>query len=154
MATKQQRSFDIAEYADKVRAALKRLEQDQKPGQQSGTGTKTEVLQEAKADIVEMLKKNFTAKQIADAIKNDVFGILPKTITELAGSKAPNKTATRRATAKATSAATGTATSAVTGTATNTEQNKQQSKQPAAVAGAPAAGSKATFEVKPDRKDL
>ncbi len=150
MATKQQRSFDIAEYADKVRAALKRLEQDQKPGQQSGTGTKTEVLQEAKADIVEMLKKNFTAKQIADAIKNDVFGILPKTITELAGSKAPNKTATRRATAKATSAATGAATSA----ATNTEQNKQQSKQPAAVAGAPAAGSKATFEVKPDRKDL
>ena len=150
MATKQQRSFDIAEYADKVRAALKRLEQDQKPGQQSGTGTKTEVLQEAKADIVEMLKKNFTAKQIADAIKNDVFGILPKTITELAGSKAPNKTATRRAASKATSAATGTVTSA----ATNTEQNKQQSKQPAAVAGAPAAGSKATFEVKPDRKDL
>jgi non-homologous end joining protein Ku len=116
MATKQQRSFDIAEYADKVRAALKRLEQDQKPGQQSGTGTKTEVLQEAKADIVEMLKKNFTAKQIADAIKNDVFGILPKTITELAGSKAPNKTATRRATAKATSAVTGTVTRKATET--------------------------------------
>lgn len=146
MATKQQRSFDIEEYANKIRAALKRLEKDQKPGQQSGTGSKTEVLQEAKDDIVVMLKKGFTAKQIADAMKDDVFSILPKTITELVGSKAPNKQATRRAMSKAASE--------ITGTATNAEHNKQKSKQPAAVAGAPAAGSKATFEIKPDTRDL
>lgn len=134
MATKQQRSFDIAEYADKVRAALQRLEKEQKPGEQSGTGSKTDVLQAAKVDIVGMMKKGYTAKQIADAMKDDVFAILPKTITELTTEKAATKQRTKKA--------------------TNTEQNAQRTTQQTPVAGAPAAGSKATFEIKPDRDDL
>lgn len=138
MATKQQRNFDIEEYANKVRAALQRLEKEQQPGQLSGTGSKTEVLKAAKVEIVGMMKKGYTAKQIADAMKDDVFAILPKTITELTDSKTANKPRTKKATSEA----------------TNTQQNAQRTTQRTPVAGAPAAGSKATFEVKPDRDDL
>jgi hypothetical protein len=124
MATKQQRRFDIAEYKAKVISALKQLEQNQQPGEQTGTGSKTEVLEQAKSEIFEMMKKGYTAKQIADAMKDDVFAILPKTITELTGSKAVKKQTTDKA-KKAVPAANKPATVAVT----NTEQINQPARR-------------------------
>lgn len=85
------RVFDIAEYSEKVRNSLKKLEQTQQPGQQSGKGSKTAVLETAKEDIQELLKKGYTTKQIADALSNDVFGIIPKTITQLTSGKTGSK---------------------------------------------------------------
>ncbi len=134
MATKQQRSFNVQEYADKVMATLARLEKEQKPGQQTGTGSKMDVLHAVKGEIVDLIKKGYTAKQIADALKDDVFAILPKTITELTGAKSARKQRTKQAT------------------------DKQQADKPDTnrkpVSGAPAAGSKATFAIKPDTEDL
>lgn len=81
------RIFDIKEYSEKVKAALSNLESTQQPGQQSGKGNKTDVLLATKKEISDLMKKGYTAKQIADALSNDIFGILPKTITQMVGGK-------------------------------------------------------------------
>ena len=95
--TTKQRVFEIEEYSDKVRDSLKNLEQTQQPGQQSGKGSKTAVLEAAKAEIQALVKKGYTPKQIADALSNDVFGIIPKTITQLLGGKASSRKAKTKA---------------------------------------------------------
>lgn len=87
----KQRLFEISEYREKVRVSLKKLEASQQPGEQSGKGNKTVVLEATKAEIQELIKKGYTTKQIADALSNDVFGILPKTITQLIGAKTASK---------------------------------------------------------------
>lgn len=92
-AKSKPRIFDIKEYSEKVKATLSNLEKTQQPGQQSGKGGKTDVLNAAKKEIMELLKKGYTAKQIADALSNDIFGILPKTITQLVGTKQAKVTA-------------------------------------------------------------
>lgn len=81
------RVFDIKEYSEKVKAALSKLESTQQPGQQSGKGNKTDVLMASKKEISDLMKKGYTAKQIADALSNDIFGILPKTITQMISGK-------------------------------------------------------------------
>ena len=85
MATgKKKQLYDIREYADKVKASLAKLEQEKKPGEQVGKGGKSEVLLAAKDEIQKLIEKGYTAKQIAEALSgDDVFGILPKTITQL-----------------------------------------------------------------------
>ena len=86
--------YDIEEYAKKAKVALTKLEQTQKPGEMSGKGNKSDVVLAIKADIQKLLEKGYTSKQIATALKEgDVFGILPKTITELVSGK---KTQTAR----------------------------------------------------------
>ena len=90
----QPRLFDIAEYADKAKAALSRLEKTQQPGEVAGKGGKSDVLLAVKDEIKRLLEKGYTSKQIALAFKDDVFGILPKTITEIAIGKRSSKTDT------------------------------------------------------------
>jgi hypothetical protein len=91
--TKIQRVFDIEEYANKARTALEKLKQTQQPGEKSGKGGKADVLQAVKSEIKSLMSEGYTAKQIAEAFKDDVFGILPKTITEIAGEKTKKKAA-------------------------------------------------------------
>lgn len=86
-AKTKQRLFDISEYKEKVQQALEKLEENQQPGELSGKGTKMVVLEATKERILELLKKGYTTKQISDAISDDVFGILPKTITQLTGTR-------------------------------------------------------------------
>jgi len=89
---KTQRLYDIQECAGQVKASLAKLEQQQKPGEQTGKGSKTDVLMAAKEEIQNLIKKGYTAKQIAEALHGDVFGILPKTITQLfATTKKPKR---------------------------------------------------------------
>lgn len=135
----QPRQFDIAEYAEKAKAALSRLEKTQQPGEIAGKGGKSDVLLAVKDEIKKLLEKGYTSKQIALAFKEDVFGILPKTITEIAVGKRSNKTDT-------------------------TKPRKQTHPRPAP----PAASSKTpdaagqnkknvdpgSFDVKPDTEDL
>ena len=90
----QPRLFDIAEYTEKAKAALSRLEKTQQPGEVAGKGGKSDVLLAVKDEIKKLLEKGYTSKQIALAFKDDVFGILPKTITEIAVGKRSNKTDT------------------------------------------------------------
>ena len=90
----QPRLFDIAEYTEKAKAALSRLEKTQQPGEVVGKGGKSDVLLAVKDEIKKLLEKGYTSRQIAIAFKDDVFGILPKTITEIAIGKRSNKTYT------------------------------------------------------------
>ncbi len=91
--------FDIEKTAAAVRESLEQLRTTQKPGiKSSGTGTKMEVLQAAKDDIMKLLADGYTAQQIAEAIKagNAGFGILPKSITMLAGKPSTPKAPRRK----------------------------------------------------------
>ena len=142
MATKKRELFDAAEYVKRMDLMIAKL-RTKTPGEAVGKVGKNEILTMRREALQQLVKDGYSVNQIAEAMKEDVFSILPKTITEMVK---PKLTATDTTTRKTTRKAMVTATVG----ATNTEQNKK----PAAVAGAPAAGSKATFEVKPDRKDL
>lgn len=87
----KQRLYDVPEYAERVKASLVKLEERQKPGEQTGKGSKTDVLCAAREEIEKLLEKGYTAKQIAEALHGDVFGILPKTITQLFAAKRPKR---------------------------------------------------------------
>lgn len=142
MATKKRELFDAAEYVKRMDLMIAKL-RTKTPGEAVGKVGKNEILTMRREALQQLLKDGYSVNQIAEAMKEDVFSILPKTITEMVK---PKLTATDTTTRKTTRKAMVTATVG----ATNTEQNKK----PAAVAGAPAAGSKATFEVKPDTRDL
>ena len=142
MATKKRELFDAAEYVKRMDMMIAKL-RTKTPGEAVGKVGKNEILTMRREALQQLVKDGYSVNQIAEAMKEDVFSILPKTITEMVK---PKLTATDTTTRKTTRKAMVTATVG----ATNTEQNKK----PAAVAGAPAAGSKATFEVKPDTRDL
>ena len=146
MATKKRELFDAAEYVKRMDLMIAKL-RTKTPGEAVGKVGKNEILTMRREALQQLVKDGYSVNQIAEAMKEDVFSILPKTITEMVKQKVTaTDTTTRKTTRKVTRKVTGTA---MVG-ATNTEQNKK----PAAVAGAPAAGSKATFEVKPDTRDL
>lgn len=84
-----QRLYDADEYKAKILAALDKLEKTEKPGQISGKSKKTELLQATKVEIQALVDKGYTTKQIATALSNDAFGILPKSITQLISGKRP-----------------------------------------------------------------
>ena len=142
MATKKRELFDAAEYVKRMDLMIAKL-RTKTPGEAVGKVGKNEILTMRREALQQLVKDGYSVNQLAEAMKEDVFSILPKTITEMVK---PKLTATDTTTRKTTRKAMVTATVG----ATNTEQNKK----PAAVAGAPAAGSKATFEVKPDTRDL
>lgn len=82
---KQPRSFDIPATADRARKALNALRDRQKPGERAGKGSKTDVIRTIKSEIQTLLREGYTAQQIAEAFREDVFSILPKTITQVVG---------------------------------------------------------------------
>ena len=127
---KEARIFDITEYAKKAREALNRLEKTQQPGQLI-SGRKSDVVRHIKADIKALMDKGYTAQQVADALKIDVFSILPKSITEIVKGKKP--------------AAVNKPRSATTPPAT-TPAKKQ-------VSSAQQVGGNGTFPIKPDTPD-
>lgn len=138
MATQKKRElFDAAEYAQKMDEMIANLRK-RTPGEPVGKVGKNDILAMRREALQKLLADGYTVNQIAEAMKEDVFSILPKTITEIIKPKNELKVERKR-TVKAARIAT-----------TDTKQSKKQ----AAVSGAPEAGSKATFQVKPDREDL
>ena len=82
---KQPRSFDIPATADRARKALNALRDKQKPGERAGKGRKTDVIRTLKSEIQALLREGYTTQQISEALRQDVFSILPKTITQVVG---------------------------------------------------------------------
>lgn len=124
--------YDIDAYAKKARTALEKLEKTQQPGEVTGKGGKADVIRAIKSDLEALIKKGYTSKQIADALKHDdVFGILPKTITEIVAGKKQNKSTVTRKKKSTTPAPTA---------------SGQANTAPIPQAG--------TFTVKPDSEDL
>ena len=143
---KEQRTYNVKEYAEKAKQALKKLAAEQVAGQVT-SGSKMNVLESVKEDIQNLLDQGYTTQQIADALKNnDVFGILPKSITELIKGK---KRVVKHAAKPAEKAQGGKPAKAVS-EQDNKKGNKQANK-PASELGTSAAG---TFAIKPDSEDL
>ena len=109
------RTYNITEYATKALEALNKMEKEQKAGQ-SVTGGKKEVILAIKDDIKALIDKGYTVQQISEALKTDVFGILPKTITEIVINKkqTTKKTVTKASTKQITKQATDKITKSVT----------------------------------------
>ena len=87
---KAPRFFDAVEYTAKLNEALDKLKKEKKPGQMSGKVGKSEILKSGAVKMQELLDAGYTLKQISDAISEDVFGILPKSLTEILGRKKEN----------------------------------------------------------------
>ena len=82
--TSNKRNFEISETAERVRNALKKLEETNSPGQHSGKGGRMDVMREVKEDVSRLIDKGYAAHQIAQAMnEGDIFHILPKSITQL-----------------------------------------------------------------------
>lgn len=142
--------YEIAEYVMKTREALARLRETQRPGEQGGAGTKTDVLRAVRDELGGLLNDGYTVQQIAEALRGDVFGILPKTITQIVreSSKAcvPKRAATKAGTKRRTSKATETgAGKRADGDTSPSTQQKQTSPQ------LPVPG---TFAIQNDSDDL
>jgi hypothetical protein len=156
MATNK-RDYDITEYASKALAALHQLEQTQQPGQMV-SGGKTDVVRHIKDDIKALLDKGYTTQQISDALKVDVFSILPKSITEIITGKKPAKqrkvAATQKATAQneqqATKAQADTKHAHAANRSATIQDTNRAPKPPANQATGGEQKSNATFEIKPD----
>lgn len=99
-SAKQTRMFDIQKESVRIAAALAKLKAEQKPGEASGMGSKTDVLLQLEAGIKELHEAGYTANQIAKAISNDSFGILPKSITQLLNKHAASRTTQPKRAAK------------------------------------------------------
>lgn len=95
MATTKRELFDAVEYSSKMDAMFAKLRL-QKPGEAVGLVGKTEVLMSKRSELKKLLDDGYTIAQIVEAMKNDVFGILPKTITEILGNKTKKPRVTKK----------------------------------------------------------
>lgn len=86
MATTKRELFDAAQYDVKMIAMIENL-RTQKPGQLVGMIGKKDVLTPHRAELKKLIDEGYTLIQIAEAMKNDVFSILPKTLTEVIQNK-------------------------------------------------------------------
>nr|WP_181375053.1 hypothetical protein [Polaromonas sp. W10N]AWD72318.1 hypothetical protein pW10NP1_p011 [Polaromonas sp. W10N] len=82
MATTKRELFDAAEFDANMEKMLEKIRQ-QKPGVVVGLLGKKELLKSKRAELQKLMDDGYTISQIVDAMKNDVFSILPKTITEV-----------------------------------------------------------------------
>ena len=88
MATAQAKRelFEASEYIEKMDLMIAKL-RTKKPGELAGKVGKNEILTMRREALQKLIKDGYTVNQIAEAMKDDVFGILPKTITEIVGNK-------------------------------------------------------------------
>lgn len=86
MATKKRELFDAAEYAQKMDVMIANL-RTQKPGEAVGQVGKNDILALRREALQQLVADGYTVQQIAEAMKNSVFSILPKTITEIVKQK-------------------------------------------------------------------
>jgi hypothetical protein len=119
------RVFDLESEGERIKSALDNLRRMHKPGELTGKGTKMQAIETQRAEIELLVKDGYSVKQIAQAMSNDVFGILPKSITQLL-----NKRSVGKATGvKRTPVATATKTTVGRGTSLATVA-QEQSKKP------------------------
>ena len=89
MGTQKKRElFDAAEYAQKMDEMIANL-RTRTPGEPVGKVGKNDILSMRREALQKLLADGYTVNQIAAAIQDDVFKILPKTITEIVNSNKP-----------------------------------------------------------------
>ena len=89
MATQKKRElFDAEEYAQKMDEMIANLRK-RTPGEPVGKVGKNDILAMRREALQKLIEDGYTVNQIAAAIQDDVFKILPKTITEIVNSNKP-----------------------------------------------------------------
>lgn len=91
MVTKKRELFDAGEFDQKMSTMIEKLRR-QKPGQAVGLVGKNDVLKARRVELQKLIDDGYTVAQIVEAMKNDVFDVLPKTITEVLNNKAKKTT--------------------------------------------------------------
>ena len=84
--SKKREFFDAALSDAKMIKMIENLRK-QKPGQLVGMVGKKDVLAAQRAELQKLVSEGYSVLQIAEAMKNDVFEILPKSITEVIENK-------------------------------------------------------------------
>lgn len=89
MTTQKKRElFDAEEYAKKMDEMIANL-RTRTPGEPVGKVGKNDILAMRREALQKLIEDGYTVNQIAAAIQDDVFKILPKTITEIVNSNKP-----------------------------------------------------------------
>lgn len=132
-------TYEVTTTLESARNAFANLRKTQRPGENSGRAKKTDVLNVLRPEVHALMAEGYTARQIADALKNDVFNILPKTITQMFGKKAASK---KKPAVKLPAAEK--PTQRQTAAVVTKQARPQQKEQPKAGA----------FSIKPDSEDL
>ena len=89
MGTQKKREmFDAEEYAQKMDEMIANLRK-RTPGEPVGKVGKNDILAMRREALQKLIEDGYTVNQIAAAIQDDVFKILPKTITEIVNSNKP-----------------------------------------------------------------
>lgn len=98
MATTQTKRelFEASEYLEKMDLMIANL-RTKKPGELAGKVGKNEILTMRREALQQLVKDGYTINQIAEAMKDDVFGILPKSITQVINNKKKKAKATKPA---------------------------------------------------------
>ena len=81
------RLFDIKQECERIQSCLTEFRDKNLPGQQFKWVSKTIVLLKIKDEIQLLFDDGYTVQQIAKAISNGGFSILPKTITQILNDK-------------------------------------------------------------------
>lgn len=87
--------FEASEYIEKMDLMITKL-RTKKPGELAGKVGKNDILMMRREALQQLVKDGYTIHQIAEAMKDDVFSILPKTITEIVGSRNKKPQATKK----------------------------------------------------------
>lgn len=73
--------YPLDEYKEKLEKRLQSLKEREEPGQGNGLKTRTQILHSLYEPIKQLAKEGYTAAQIAQALSDDTFAILPKMVT-------------------------------------------------------------------------
>ena len=88
---KKRTVFAVDEYTEKLKTRLEQLNQTKRPGEVSGLVSRSEILLLLESQIKDLSKQGYTARQIADALSDDVFCILPKMVAACVRKKSQSK---------------------------------------------------------------
>jgi len=81
------RLFDLKQESDRIHNCLNEIRANHHPGEQLKWGSKTLVLLSVKNEMKQLFDEGYTSQQIAQAISQSGFSILPKTITQILNDK-------------------------------------------------------------------
>lgn len=85
------KKFNVQEEYQRINLRLIAFKEAHQPGEHPVTGSKADVINALKDEISALYKSGYTSRQIAEAISDDQFSILPKSITQLMNSKTIKK---------------------------------------------------------------
>lgn len=93
--TSNKRLFDVKQECERIHSCLTEFRDKNLPGHQFEWGSKTLVLLKIKDEIQSLFDDGYTVQQIAAAISNGGFSILPKTITQILNDKPKTELSTK-----------------------------------------------------------